>query len=578
MDAYKKNNILYNKMEANKKYKLIKCIVCNKDITATNWSHHVKTRKHIKNSGENVATVEKRSAVKNNRSRLDRECNICNKTISYKNWSHHLQTKKHNAPFEERITVKALRERAKELGLRRFSAMRKKQLLDLTNTTEELNKFNTSFSDDLFEEKPKYTIVEIETALASRLKTYFINNREKTVNVSTFLENIEQLILDKIREQQKHMDLKVNLVLLADYSRGMGKNVEYMEKNFKTENAVILKTTDLEEFYSTASQKMLREMDEFYARGSNWALKRIKGLELRINKYVPLRGSAYMKLPEFIKRKKAIINVKNTDDKCFLWSILSALHPIKNNAELTSSYKQYIHQFDEALKGFEFPFELKNIPKFEVKSGVSINIYSYDEEKRCIYPLHITKNKTNQHVNLFYMSDETESHYCWIKNLSALVRRQITKDCRKIYVCDRCLQKCSSEERLAKHEENCKKFDAVNINLPGKDKNFVKFQDYNNSLRVPFVIYADFECILEREQNDIYEAAYRLGIDPIAKNLDTLVDEIKEKSGVNYKMDESKPYTIKYQKHTPVGFSYYVKCAIDGGYNNLFDYVGLDAA
>lgn len=113
-------------------------------------------------------------------------------------------------------------------------------------------------------------------------------------------------------------------------------------------------------------------MDEFYARGSNWTLKRVRMLELRINKYFPMRGSAYLRLPECIKRKKAIINVKNVDDNCFLRAILSALHPIKNNA--VSSYKKYEHDFYEAFKGLEFPFELKNIPKFEDRSGVwSIN-------------------------------------------------------------------------------------------------------------------------------------------------------------------------------------------------------------
>lgn len=104
-------------------------------------------------------------------------------------------------------------------------------------------------------------------------------------------------------------------------------------------------------------------------------------------------------------------------------------------------------------------------------------------------------------------SDETNSRYCWIKSLSALVQRQITKNCRKIYTCDRCLTICRSVERLENHEENCKNYDFVNISLPRKDRNFVKFPDYNNSLRVPHVIYADFECILEKQENDIYEMA-----------------------------------------------------------------------
>lgn len=106
------------------------------------------------------------------------------------------------------------------------------------------------------------------------------------------------------------------------------KNSEYMDKNFKTKNTIFHKTSSLSEFCSNTSSKILREMEEFEARGSNWALRRIKSLELRINKYIPLRGSSYVELPALIKNKRAVINVKKMRIKsvplgCTLCSIPS---------------------------------------------------------------------------------------------------------------------------------------------------------------------------------------------------------------------------------------------------------------
>jgi len=49
----------------------------------------------------------------------------------------------------------------------------------------------------------------------------------------------------------------------------------------------------------------------------------IDGLQLRINNVNPLRGSTYIDLPTFIKNKKAVINVKNNDNKCFKYAILN---------------------------------------------------------------------------------------------------------------------------------------------------------------------------------------------------------------------------------------------------------------
>ena len=53
-----------------------------------------------------------------------------------------------------------------------------------------------------------------------------------------------------------------------------------------------------------------------------------------------MRGSAYVDLPPFIKKKEACINVRNNDE-CFKWAILSALHPVSKNADRVSCYYSY---------------------------------------------------------------------------------------------------------------------------------------------------------------------------------------------------------------------------------------------
>lgn len=61
-------------------------------------------------------------------------------------------------------------------------------------------------------------------------------------------------------------------------------------------------------------------MEEFQANGSGWTLNKMLNLEQGINRYVLLRGSSYIE-PKKVSDKKAVINNKNNDDKCFLWSI-----------------------------------------------------------------------------------------------------------------------------------------------------------------------------------------------------------------------------------------------------------------
>jgi hypothetical protein len=45
--------------------------------------------------------------------------------------------------------------------------------------------------------------------------------------------------------------------------------------------------------------------------------KKVESLTVHIDKNIPLRGSSYKVLPKFLQDKKAVINVKNTDNECF---------------------------------------------------------------------------------------------------------------------------------------------------------------------------------------------------------------------------------------------------------------------
>lgn len=118
---------------------------------------------------------------------------------------------------------------------------------------------------------------------------------------------------------EEYNGIKVNLKLFCLYKL----DEEIQEFTFKTENQVILRSHDLDTFYNCAIDKLINESDDFISKGSGWSLEEVRFLELRINKYQPLRGLRYIDLPENIKSKQAIINVKNKDNKCFMWSIIS---------------------------------------------------------------------------------------------------------------------------------------------------------------------------------------------------------------------------------------------------------------
>ena len=79
------------------------------------------------------------------------------------------------------------------------------------------------------------------------------------------------------------------------------------------------------------TEKILEKMTTFQSMGSGWRLYNIIKLELHTTRYNPLRGETWIPLPKELANKKAIINMKNEDNKCFLCSVLRALNPKDGN-------------------------------------------------------------------------------------------------------------------------------------------------------------------------------------------------------------------------------------------------------
>ena len=82
-------------------------------------------------------------------------------------------------------------------------------------------------------------------------------------------------------------------------------------------------------------------MGIYVSEKSNFKLDSIEEIDLNVAKYTPLKGSSWVPTPEVLARKKAIINVKNSDKKCFLWAILAALFPADKHTERVSKYKEH---------------------------------------------------------------------------------------------------------------------------------------------------------------------------------------------------------------------------------------------
>ena len=220
------------------------------------------------------------------------------------------------------------------------------------------------------------------------------------------------------------------------------------------------------------------------------------------------RGKSYTKSPEWISTKRATINPKNKDDKCFQYSIIVALNHqnIEKHRERISNLKPFIDQYN--WEGIDFPSGIKDWKKFERNRQLTIAL-------NILYVTHNTKTinlackskynrkRENQVVLLMItngkQSDEVDKwHYILLKSactddgfnrpIRSLSRlfRGVTSNNHGDSYCLGCSHSFRTDNALKKHERLCDNNDYCHVEMPTEDNSKLKYNHGQKSLKVSF--------------------------------------------------------------------------------------------
>ena len=137
----------------------------------------------------------------------------------------------------------------------------------------------------------------------------------------------------------------------------------------------------------------------------------------------------------------------------------------------------------------------------------------------------------------------TNWHYLAIKNISGL-SRGITSNHNGDFYCLNCFHSYTTKRKLKKHERICKDHDFCDPKMPDENNKILKYNHGEQSLKVPFIIYADLECLLQK-------------INTCQNN-------------------PEKSYTEKKAEHIPSGYSILTCCSFDKSKNEQKYYRGKD--
>ena len=264
----------------------------------------------------------------------------------------------------------------------------------------------------------------------------------------------------------------------------------------RSDNEEFMSGDDTNDIIKSLVESFLQRYEENLQnklRGSDFEFDGINFLYYDFNKTSICRGGTYIDSPKWLKDKKSTINPKNNDDKCFQYAVTLALnlHNIEKNPQRVSKIKPFIDQYN--WKDIDFPPTNKDWRKLELNNDIALNILYIPHNAKKIQFAYRSKNNLtcDKQIILLMITDGEKWHYLAVKNLPGLLKG-ITSTHEKDF------HPYRTKSKLESHKKICENHDYCHVEMPTKDNNIIKYNHGERSMKVPFIIYADLECLLEK--------------------------------------------------------------------------------
>ena len=371
---------------------------------------------------------------------------------------------------------------------------------------------------------------------------------DKILSIQEYLALIEKYLKKLINQYKKEGEWKIQLIAEINFISLKPGSDETRVMYTRSDNEEFMNGDNTNEIIKSLFESFLQRFEENLQekmRGSDFEFDGINFFNYNFNKTSIDRGGSYLDSPKWLKDKKSTINPKNNDLKCYQYVATLALNfdNINNHPEIISKIRPFIDQYN--WKDIDFPATSKDWKKFELNNKVALNILFVLHNTKKIQLAYRSKyNLThNKQIILLMITDSEKWHYLVVNNSSKLLRG-ITSNHHDGFYCLNCFHSYRTKNKLEAHKKICENHDYCHVEMPIKGNNTIKYNNGEKSINMPFTIYADLECLLEKMS--------------ICQN------------------DPNKSSTTKINKHTPSGYSIFTNCSFDESKNKISYYRGDD--
>ena len=291
-------------------------------------------------------------------------------------------------PFYNKPIEKPKIKRLKDIGL--LSELPFCEELSIIKTNHAFRGYVMSFKVEIIEKK--YLINQLEASKSS-------------------IKNLFNDFLNETKVFKYQMTLKIMLK-----KRKPDGEIEFRPVYFNsTTKAVINHRYKLENSF----QEILYLIHNWINEGSGWIVESIESQYINFSIYWPLAGNSYVELPVKLRSSiKGLINIKNKDQKCFLWCHVRHINPVKVYPEIiTREDKELAKDLD--YDKIKFLVQEKDFDKNEEKNNIYINVFGY--ENGLVFSNFFPDKTFENLIDLLLLINDDKSHYVYVKDLDRFV-------------------------------------------------------------------------------------------------------------------------------------------------------------
>ena len=325
---------------------------------------------------------------------------------------------------------------------------------------------------------------------------------DKSLKIEEYLNLIEPYLRELINDHKNKGEWKIQLTAQINFiSLRPGSN-ETRVMHTRSINEEFRNGSDTDEIIKELFRSLLQRYQENLQekmKGSDFAFDGVNYLYYDLNKISISKGGSYIDSPKWLKDKKSTINPKNNDYKCFQYAVTLALNldKINNHPERISKIKPFIEEYN--WKDIDFPSASKDWKKFELSNEVALNTLNVPHNTKKIEIAYKSKHNLTREkqIILLIISNGENWHYLVVKSLSGLLTG-ITANHKEDFYCLNCFHSYRTKNKLEAHKKICENRDYCRVEMPTNDNNIIKYNHGEKSIKLPFVVYADLECLLEK--------------------------------------------------------------------------------